>query len=150
MDDKPRVNHADALLALQILEDFKAGGGFSEEKRRSITIQKEEPDHGGKTCGWNIVRTILLCGIVIFVVYGVLAVVIYLANRSEANNNKETVAENDHQGIEVCGADSFMLNDGLCDEITNNELCHWDGGDCCLNRGKKGESFCKVVHIYII
>ncbi len=31
-----------------------------------------------------------------------------------------------------CGADSFMLRDSVCDEVTNNKKCLFDGGDCCL------------------
>ncbi len=46
--------------------------------------------------------------------------------------------------IEVCGADSFMLRDGACDELTNTEKCHWDGGDCCLDISLKDESLCQV------
>ena len=35
-------------------------------------------------------------------------------------------------GLSTCGADSFLLRDSACDEATNNELCLYDGGDCCL------------------
>ncbi len=31
-----------------------------------------------------------------------------------------------------CSANSFMIGDGVCDEITNTERCVYDGGDCCL------------------
>ncbi len=24
-----------------------------------------------------------------------------------------------------------MIGDGVCDEVTNNERCLFDGGDCC-------------------
>ncbi len=33
---------------------------------------------------------------------------------------------------ETCGANAFMLRDAVCDEATNNEICLFDGGDCCL------------------
>ncbi len=46
--------------------------------------------------------------------------------------------------IEVCGADSFMLRDGVCDELTNTALCHWDGGDCCLDKSIKDTTLCQV------
>ncbi len=36
------------------------------------------------------------------------------------------------KGLETCGADNFMLRDAVCDEITNNAVCLYDGGDCCL------------------
>ncbi len=41
-----------------------------------------------------------------------------------------------------CGADSFMLRDGVCDEVTNTPRCLYDGGDCC--REVKDTSMCMV------
>ncbi len=32
----------------------------------------------------------------------------------------------------TCTANSFLLNDGVCDDITNTVECHFDLGDCCL------------------
>ncbi len=43
-----------------------------------------------------------------------------------------------------CGADSFMIRDGVCDEATNNERCLFDGGDCCLDVHKKETSLCRT------
>ncbi len=31
-----------------------------------------------------------------------------------------------------CSRNSYLIGDGVCDEITNNEMCLYDGGDCCL------------------
>ncbi len=45
---------------------------------------------------------------------------------------------------DVCGAESFMLRDGVCDEATNTQICHWDDGDCCLDQFIKDESLCQV------
>ena len=36
------------------------------------------------------------------------------------------------KGLKTCGANSFMLRDAICDEVTNTEVCLFDGGDCCL------------------
>ena len=30
----------------------------------------------------------------------------------------------------ACATPSW-LGDGFCDDPTNNEVCEWDGGDCC-------------------
>ena len=30
----------------------------------------------------------------------------------------------------VC-ADPSRIGNGFCDDATNNEVCEWDGGDCC-------------------
>ncbi len=43
----------------------------------------------------------------------------------------EVIQKQEGGNLEVCGANSFMLRDGVCDELTNNAKCHWDGGDCC-------------------
>ncbi len=41
-----------------------------------------------------------------------------------------------------CGANSFMLNDGVCDELTNIAMCLFDGGDCCLQ--EKSTHLCRA------
>ena len=28
-------------------------------------------------------------------------------------------------------ADPSRIGNGICDDETNNEVCEWDGGDCC-------------------
>ncbi len=45
-----------------------------------------------------------------------------------------------HQG--GCSANSFMIGDGVCDELTNIERCQYDGGDCCLRNSSR--SLCSV------
>ncbi len=63
----------------------------------------------------------------------------------QTENEQDKMAEEKFGGnIEVCGADSFMLRDGVCDELTNNETCHYDGGDCCLDRDQKDTTLCRV------
>ena len=32
---------------------------------------------------------------------------------------------------------SYWIGDGFCDDINNNEECHFDGGDCCGKNTKK-------------
>ncbi len=46
--------------------------------------------------------------------------------------------------IKICGANNFMLRDGVCDDATNTKVCHWDGGDCCLDKFTKDTSYCIV------
>ncbi len=41
--------------------------------------------------------------------------------------------ENPIGNLETCSGNSFLLGDGICDEVANNELCLYDKGDCCLN-----------------
>ena len=33
-----------------------------------------------------------------------------------------------------CSKNSFLIGDGVCDDITNTKRCLFDGGDCCLSR----------------
>ncbi len=43
----------------------------------------------------------------------------------------------------TCGADSFMMRDGVCDERANIARCLFDGGDCCLeNKIKANCDYC--------
>ncbi len=44
---------------------------------------------------------------------------------------------------ETCSAKSYLLADGVCDEVTNRERCFYDGGDCCLESYKKDTKFCQ-------
>ncbi len=37
-----------------------------------------------------------------------------------------------------CGSNSFMLRDGVCDEVANTKKCLYDGGDCCKEYKDKG------------
>ena len=36
---------------------------------------------------------------------------------------------------------SFIKGDDFCDDLTNNEVCEWDGGDCCGNN--TNTKYCK-------
>ena len=49
-----------------------------------------------------------------------------------------TRRSNIEQDNTTCGADSFMLRDGVCDETANNAKCLFDGGDCCKENKDKG------------
>ncbi len=40
-----------------------------------------------------------------------------------------------------CSALSFLLRDGVCDEVTNVERCLYDGGDCC--KPEKNTQLCQ-------
>ncbi len=35
-----------------------------------------------------------------------------------------------------------MINDGVCDEVTNNEKCLFDGKDCCIQNTNIDDSLC--------
>ncbi len=41
----------------------------------------------------------------------------------------------------ACGADSFMLRDGVCDDPSNIPKCFYDGGDCC--KENKNTDLCR-------
>ena len=33
----------------------------------------------------------------------------------------------------MCTGPIDYIGDNFCDDVTNNEECQWDGGDCCLD-----------------
>ncbi len=33
-----------------------------------------------------------------------------------------------------CSSKSFLIGDGVCDEVVNRRRCLYDGNDCCLER----------------
>ncbi len=46
----------------------------------------------------------------------------------------------------TCGADSFMIRDGVCDEKANILKCLYDGGDCCKeNKNRRLCRDCKCI-----
>ncbi len=49
--------------------------------------------------------------------------------------------DNNTGNVGKCSADSFMIDDGVCDEATNNAMCLYDGGDCCLE--SKNKELCR-------
>ncbi len=46
-------------------------------------------------------------------------------------DEKDQTRSNDIETASNCSANSFLLGDGVCDEVTNNEQCLFDRGDCC-------------------
>ncbi len=49
-----------------------------------------------------------------------------------------TRRSNVQQDNTTCGADSFMLRDGVCDDTSNTAKCFFDGGDCCKENKDRG------------
>ncbi len=45
------------------------------------------------------------------------------------------------EDLTTCGADSFMLRDGVCDDVANIAKCLFDGGDCCQEN--KDKALCR-------
>ena len=35
------------------------------------------------------------------------------------------------------------IDDGYCDDINNNEMCGFDGNDCCNNKNPEWDFYCK-------
>ena len=33
----------------------------------------------------------------------------------------------------LCEAETIWIGDGICDDMSNNQYCQFDGGDCCLD-----------------
>ncbi len=50
------------------------------------------------------------------------------------DKSNELTGQRDGGGETGCSGTSFLIDDGVCDEITNNARCLFDGGDCCLEK----------------
>ncbi len=50
----------------------------------------------------------------------------------------------------LCEVNDSKVGDGICDDLANNELCVYDGGDCCLDVTLTDLSFCTVRYKYCI
>ncbi len=91
---------------------------------------------------WSCVRmvigfTTVMC--LMTLVYCHLAYVII----DQASKAKDNIAKVVTKDANVCGGpESFMIGDGICDELTNTGQCRWDGGDCCFDRSKKDSTLC--------
>ncbi len=48
-----------------------------------------------------------------------------------------------------CSKNSFLIGDMVCDEVTNNVECLYDGGDCCLEDTDKDRKFCSICTCYL-
>ncbi len=53
--------------------------------------------------------------------------IVFVVSVEKRTQEKET-ADN----LTTCSANSFLLADGVCDDIVNNKRCFFDKGDCCL------------------
>ncbi len=130
-------------LAVQIVQDFNATERSPQHRRGSELTLKQGEDGGGIIC--YRIKSILCCLFVIILVFGVFAFVI--AYEAEVRGGTTVTEDSNIDGnVNVCGAENFMLRDGVCDEPTNNERCHWDGGDCCLDKTLKDDTLCQVIN----
>ena len=44
--------------------------------------------------------------------------------------------------LEYCLGSTLYIGDGFCDDDNNNELCGYDGNDCCLENVKM--NYCTI------
>ncbi len=61
----------------------------------------------------------------------------------KGNGTATPQKEEDGVNSTGCGADSFMINDGVCDEATNIEKCLFDGDDCCIQDTDIDTTLCR-------
>ncbi len=113
---------------------------------RKISVEKNcerpEVEVKGTTASSRIRYSVSICCCLVtilaaFFVYGL---VIFLARSTAEGPTVKKTEETEKLG---CGADSFMINDGVCDEATNNEKCLYDGDDCCIRSEDIDTSLCR-------
>ncbi len=98
--------------------------------------------------------------LIVIAFYAVLAVILALSNNTAGKginhsskltltfstpsvNDVEKEDDSDFNSTDTCSAKSYLLGDGVCDEVTNYESCFFDGGDCCLDFYRKDTKFCQ-------
>ncbi len=82
----------------------------------------------------------ILAGVIAVFPDQVTGIVIQIFKILFSPNNKYFESESTDRNSETsrtmeqigCSANSFLIGDGTCDEVTNNARCLFDGGDCCL------------------
>ena len=82
------------------------------------------------TCRWTKLETTLRFGRKDFVAIPIpnsLADKLCSTDRTTAKPPDPTTADPTDQ----CDFYDDYIGDGFCDDATNNEVCEWDGGDCC-------------------
>ena len=48
----------------------------------------------------------------------------------------------DNGQVETCKKPEYV-GDTFCDDVANNAVCKWDGGDCCNNDRPGWNTYCK-------
>ena len=82
----------------------------------------------------------VLCVLTIPIAFVALGLIILVVTKIE-QADRTTTQTLDHNRT-GCGANSFQIRDGVCDQTTNTKICLFDGGDCCLE--EKITNLCKV------
>lgn len=59
-----------------------------------------------------------------------------------ANFDYCLICECETQSSLECTSHTHWVGDGFCDDVTNNEACDFDGGDCCLS--EINTSYCTI------
>ncbi len=109
-------------------------------------VIEEEPvdDEEKATGGFYFMAKRLSCCVGITIVfYLFLAILISFSRSKEVNADLSNTGKDTSTGPRsgLCSANSFLLGDRVCDEVTNNERCLYDGGDCCLSN--KNTKYCQ-------
>ncbi len=116
-------------------ENYK---NLSKSNEASELVASENPEKKDRC---KNLKYLLKCLLIVLFVYFCLYLIISHSNNNDEHSPNESSGESVSPIDTSCGADSFMLRDAVCDEATNNAICQYDGGDCCLEI--KDTTLCK-------
>ena len=75
---------------------------------------------------FSIVSSLIIGGLII-------AIIVTASNIKDVGTDGDTALSTDS------GLMTFLVGDGLCDDVTNTNVFEFDGGDCCLQNAIKGD-----------
>ena len=94
-----------------------------------IGVEPSNKQRNEKNQRTKNILSLVGCFVTIVIAFILLGVVI--ASQSDLGINYSVTTQRDGVGESGCSASSFLIEDGVCDEITNNARCLFDGRDCC-------------------
>ncbi len=117
---------------------------LSQDERKSKTSLVSLRSEQSETTGINTITTLtkekgfwILLLAAFFIMTFVIVGQVILTSPEDTNDLQSTETSTLPKD---CKNKEIMIGDGLCDDVTNVELCFFDGGDCCLE--KKSTPLC--------
>ncbi len=106
--------------------------------RKNRTDEDQASKEDDNKCG--LLKSILVATLIIVMFYIILGFVIRDQREPAKAPNNDKKYNDDSETAYSCSANSFMIGDGICDDVTNIRSCLFDDGDCCQPQGMNNEA----------